>query len=175
MKWRYTLPTDHLLAAASTSSSSPSCGRAQDRRSPSPNRRSQTPGPSNSECYIHKRFGPAANNCWSLHFPGKHQSRREEEKLNSLPVGGYLVYLQDDLSNRDYLVDTGASRSVFPHRSSAAPTGPCLVMADGRPTKAWGSRLIPLQFGSHRFQFQFSSPTWTNQSWVQTSWQSLTS
>ena len=28
-------------------------------------------------------------------------------------------------------------------------------MADGRPTKALGSRLIPLQFGSRRFQFQF--------------------
>ena len=28
-------------------------------------------------------------------------------------------------------------------------------MADGRPTKAWGSKLIPLQFGSRRFQFQF--------------------
>ena len=26
-------------------------------------------------------------------------------------------------------------------------------MADGRPTKAWSSRLIPLQFGSRRFQF----------------------
>ena len=24
-------------------------------------------------------------------------------------------------------------------------------MADGQPTKAWGSRLIPLQFGSHQF------------------------
>ena len=65
------------------------------------------------------------------------------------------MYLQDALSNRDYLVDTGASRSVFPHHSSAAPTGPRLLMADGRPTKAWGSRLIPLQFGSRRFQFQF--------------------
>ena len=41
----------------------PLCGRAQDPRSPSPNRRSQTPGSSNSECYFHKRFGPAANNC----------------------------------------------------------------------------------------------------------------
>ena len=60
---RKAIPTDHLLATASTSSSSPSCGRAQDRRSPSPNRHSQTPGPSNSECYFHKRFGPAANDC----------------------------------------------------------------------------------------------------------------
>ena len=91
----------------------------------------------------------------SLQFPGKRQSRQEEEKLNSLPVRGYLVYLQDALSNHDYLIDTGASRSVFPHHSSAAPTGPRLLMADRCPTKAWGSRLIPLQFGSHRLQFQF--------------------
>ena len=38
--------------------------------------------------------------------PWKCQSQREEEKLNSLPVSGCLVYLQDALSNRDYLVDT---------------------------------------------------------------------
>ena len=37
----------------------------------------------------------------------------------------------------------------------SCPTGPHLLMADGRPTKAWGSRLIPLQFGLCRFQFQF--------------------
>jgi len=60
---RKAIPTDHLLAAVSTSSSSPSHGRAQDHRSPSPNRRSQTPGPSNSECYFHKCVSPAANNC----------------------------------------------------------------------------------------------------------------
>ena len=60
---RKAIPNDHLLAAASTSTSSPTCSRAQDRRSPSPNHRSQTPDPSNSECYFHKRFGPAANNC----------------------------------------------------------------------------------------------------------------
>ena len=60
---RKAIPTDHLLAAASTSSSPPSRGRTQDRRSPSPNCLSQTPGPSNSGCYFHQRFGPAANNC----------------------------------------------------------------------------------------------------------------
>ena len=90
-----------------------------------------------------------------MQFPGKLQSRREKEELNSLPVGGFLIYLQDILSNRNFLVDTGASRSVFPHHSSAAPTGPRLLMADGRPTKAWGSRIIPLQFGNRRFQFSF--------------------
>ena len=52
-------------------------------------------------------------------------------------------------------MDTGASRSVFPHHSSATPSGPRLLMADGNPVKAWGSRIIPLQFGNRRFQFSF--------------------
>ena len=60
---RKAIPTDHLLAAASTSSSSPARSRAQNHRSPTPNRRSQTPGPSKSECYFHKSLGPAAKNC----------------------------------------------------------------------------------------------------------------
>ena len=90
-----------------------------------------------------------------MQFSGKRQGRREEEELNSLPVGGFLIYLQDVLSNRNFLVDTGASRSVFPHHSSAAPSGPRLLMADGRPAKAWGSRTLPLQFGNRRFQFSF--------------------
>ena len=59
------------------------------------------------------------------------------------------------LTNRDFLVDTGASRSVFPHRSAAPPSGPRLLMADGRPAAAWGSRVLPLQFGARRFQFSF--------------------
>ena len=59
------------------------------------------------------------------------------------------------MSNREFLVDTGASCSVFRHHLSAAPTGPCLLMANGCPTKAWGSRLLPLQFGNRRFQFLF--------------------
>ena len=76
---RKAIPTDHLLAAASTSSSSPSCG-TQDHRSPSPNHRKQTPGSSNSECYFHKRFGPAANNCrppYSFQGNARTNSRRK--------------------------------------------------------------------------------------------------
>ena len=90
-----------------------------------------------------------------MQLPGKCQSRREEEELNSLPVGGLLIYLRDILTNREFLVDTGASRSVFPHHSSKASTGLRLLMADGRPTKSWGCRTLPLQFGDRRFQFPF--------------------
>ena len=42
-----------------------------------------------------------------MQFSGKLQSRREEEEFNSLPVGSLLIYLQDVLTNRRFLVDTG--------------------------------------------------------------------
>ena len=49
-------------------------------------------------------------------------------------------------------MDTEASRSVFPHPSSAKPNGPHLLIV----AKAWGSiRVIPLHFGNCRFQFLF--------------------
>ena len=44
---------------------------------------------------------------------------------------------------------------VFPHHSSAALTGPRLLMDDGRPMKSWGCRTLPLQFGNHPFQYPF--------------------
>ena len=52
-------------------------------------------------------------------------------------------------------MDTEASRSVFPHPSSAKPNGPHLLIAASRPAKAWGFRAIPLHFGNCRFQFLF--------------------
>ena len=42
-----------------------------------------------------------------MQFSEKLQSRQEEEELNSLPVGSLLIYLQDVLTNRRFLVDTG--------------------------------------------------------------------
>ena len=62
--------------------------------------------------------------------------------------------LRDILTNRDFLVATAASCSVFSHHS-AAPTGPCLSMTDGSPAKAWGTWTLPQQFGNRRFQFEF--------------------
>jgi len=59
--------------------------------------------------------------------------------------------LRDIFTNRDFLVATAASCSVFSHHS-AAPTGPCLPMADGSPAKAWGTWTLPQQFGNCRFQ-----------------------
>ena len=66
-----------------------------------------------------------------------------------------LLYLQDSLSSRRFLVDTGAARSVFPHRSSTPSSGPVLSAADGNVIRSWGERTLPLQFSGRRFEWTF--------------------
>ena len=53
------------------------------------------------------------------------------------------------------MVDTGAAVSVFPHRSSAAPSGPPLTGADGRSIPSWGSIKKTLSFGLRTFICSF--------------------
>ncbi len=59
---------------------------------------------------------------------GKLGRRREQV----CTLGG-LVYLHDANSKQDFLVDTGAAVSVFPHKSAAPSSGPALAGADGKP------------------------------------------
>jgi hypothetical protein len=56
---------------------------------------------------------------------GQHRRRRE---LNAL--GGGMIFLQDDESKQQFMVDTGAVCSVLPHRSKSPPTSPQLSSAD---------------------------------------------
>ena len=57
-----------------------------------------------------------------------------------------LIFLKDILSDRKFLVDSGASVSVFPGPKGAANNGVCLLNADWLPTECSGSRIIPLRF-----------------------------
>ena len=69
--------------------------------------------------------------------------------------GTNLLYIHDDCSGLDFLVDTGASISLFPHQS-AGPAGPRrLKQADGSALPSWGRRRFVLQFGGRRFSFKF--------------------
>ncbi len=68
---------------------------------------------------------------------------------------GGLVFLNDQVTNLPYLVDTGASVSLFPHRSSAAATGPPLAGADGRNISSWGRVTKTLCFGAKNFICSF--------------------
>ena len=65
---------------------------------------------------------------------------------------GQLVYVNDQLSNRRFLVDTGAAYSILPHQSSGQPTGPPLADPDGRPLACWGDEPVHLELDGCRFK-----------------------
>jgi len=94
----------------------------------------------------------------SLFLVGQLVHRQED--VCTLPAGpstlSPLIYLQDSLSSKRFLIDSAASVSVFPApRSSSSSSGVRLLTADGSSLSCSGSRVIPLQFGSHRFKWPF--------------------
>ena len=75
--------------------------------------------------------------------------------INTASTGGLLLHLKDKHTGLTFLVDTGASCSILPHRSTAPATGPHLIIADGQPIPAWGTHKQTLKFGSFHFTFPF--------------------
>jgi hypothetical protein len=59
----------------------------------------------------------------------------------------------DDNTGRCFLVDTGASFSIFPHRSPSRPSGPRLTGPGGQVIPCWGSQPKDLLFHSRRFRW----------------------
>jgi len=66
-----------------------------------------------------------------------------------------LIFLKDSKNNFNFLVDSGASISILPHSSSAPPTGPHLVGANGDIVPVWGRRRQTVTFASQDFEFDF--------------------
>jgi hypothetical protein len=50
-----------------------------------------------------------------------------------------MIFVQDDESKQQFMVDTGAVCSVIPHRSKTLSTGPQLSGTDGKAIPCWGS------------------------------------
>jgi hypothetical protein len=75
-------------------------------------------------------------------------------RLNAV-VPGSLVHIVDQLSGRRYLVDTGASFSIFPHKSSTPPSGQKLTGPDGQLIPCWDEKRIVLVFHGRRFAWTF--------------------
>ncbi len=65
---------------------------------------------------------------------GKLVNGRRE--MNTL---GGLIFLQDDETKQQFLVDTGAAVSLLPHHSPEPPCGPGLSGADGKAIPSWGT------------------------------------
>ena len=66
-----------------------------------------------------------------------------------------LLYLVDVASSKRYLVDSGSAYSILPHQSSAEPTGPRLMTADGKPLHCWGRRTCSFRTHTREFSWSF--------------------
>jgi hypothetical protein len=75
-------------------------------------------------------------------------------RLNNV-VPGSLVHIVDQLSNRRFLMDTGASDSIFLHSSAAPPSGHKLRGAAGQLIPCWGEKTINLSFQGKPFTWTF--------------------
>ena len=65
------------------------------------------------------------------------------------------MHIVDQLTGRRFLIDTGASYSIFPHRSTSPPSGPLLTGAGGQRIPCWGERVVQLDFHGRRFEWTF--------------------
>jgi hypothetical protein len=84
-----------------------------------------------------------------------HVGKLDRQGLLNAVVPGSLVHIINQLSNRRFLIDTGASYSIFPHHSSATASGPSLRGAAGRPIPCWGERTRDLSFHGRKFSWTF--------------------
>ncbi len=71
------------------------------------------------------------------------------------PANAGLIFLTDELTNDKYLVDTGATLSIFPCKQNSSPSGPLLKGADGQPIPSWGFIQKTVQFQGKLFTANF--------------------
>jgi hypothetical protein len=63
--------------------------------------------------------------------------------------------MADQLTGTKFLVDTGASYSIFPHKSKRPPSGPCLRGPGGQDIACWGEKEMAVFFGGERYTWSF--------------------
>uniref|UniRef100_A0A674MCK3 Gypsy retrotransposon integrase-like protein 1 n=1 Tax=Takifugu rubripes TaxID=31033 RepID=A0A674MCK3_TAKRU len=88
---------------------------------------------------------------------GKRQGRCSAVAM-SVGQTGRLLFIQDSLSRRRFLCDTGAQRSVLPASKLdmlSESHGPPMEAANGSPIRTYGVRYVELCFGGQRFGWNF--------------------
>ena len=131
------------------------------KRSPTPAQSSRSPMPPGA-CWFHKKHGDKAVNCrkpcgvrkivvQQVEVPVQPASPVPAPAPAPAPVLGEvccssLLFLRNILSDREFLVDSGTSVSVFPGPKSTSVDGVCLLTADGSLMVCSGSHIIPWRF-----------------------------
>ena len=66
-----------------------------------------------------------------------------------------LLYLVDVASFKRCLLDSGSAYSILPRLSSAEPTRPRRMTADGKPLHCWGRRTCSVCTRTREFSWSF--------------------
>jgi predicted aspartyl protease len=74
---------------------------------------------------------------------------------SSPATGSQLFFIADQGSRRRFLVDTGFSFSIIPHRSSAPATGPALRSANNACIRCWDQKTGAVTINGQPLQYQF--------------------
>jgi hypothetical protein len=68
---------------------------------------------------------------------------------------GRLFFLKDTISGLNFLVDTGSSYNILPHKSCALQAGPVLWEANGRRIRCWGQKQAGLKLDGTAYTWRF--------------------
>ena len=73
-------------------------------------------------------------------------------------AGTTSFFVRDNHSGTDFLVDTGAQRSILPatHWDRQGNTGEGLKAANQTPIKTYGKRMVMLKFGDKLYEHEFT-------------------
>jgi hypothetical protein len=89
--------------------------------------------------------------CPALHLGGK---LRRPGRINAV-LPGTLLHATCQLTGRRFLLDTGSSFSIYPHKSSMAASGPHMTGPDGAIIPSWGVKELTMKFDNTVFKWQF--------------------
>ena len=160
---------------------------AQQRRPRNGSQRPPPVGSSRSLCYFHKRFGRDARNCRppmllfkkrvgrlpdhnpvaacsTCHFRCPQPCVWTEELVGMLPhpvaacPSTTTFTLQDPETKIEYLIDTGASRSLIPRslvRGHQRKSSLVMQAANGSSITTYGNKEYPLNYDSKRYSWKF--------------------
>jgi hypothetical protein len=119
--------TEAAATIACVSTTPASVPRPRSVRRAAPTRKTNRPAAS--------PYTAAAGSPIPTCYPPPPSIQESATAMSSLPTKN-LIFLQDSRNNLKFLVDSGASISIRLHSSSAPPTGPHLVGANGKQIPA---------------------------------------
>ena len=147
-------PPEAIAIASSSTPRRPRPSTQPSNKAPTPARKADF---TSSLCFYHAKFGPKAKKCQApCAWPSS--SQPSIATIEATSSKNDVFFLKDSHSNTQYLVDTGACRSLLP-KSMAHPGARCsdvhLIAANGSPIQTYGSQHVVIATANKQYPWEF--------------------